>query len=609
LQLQLGVDNKVSKNIITFTKLNSISDYIRLYNQIEKQPELKVGFKKIKIAILASFTAKGMEQVLSVKCFQLGIDPKIHVSDYNQYSQEILDKNSQLYSFNPEVILLFIDSRTIFGDAYFLPYSLSVDVRKNVSSKKTSEIFALVEQIKNNTSAKIILHNLEVPIYSPLGIVENKQEHGIIEIVQDINSALRNSYKSNGQVFIFDYDAFCSKIGKQNIIDYKMYYLGDIKVHLQYIPDLCDEYLAYIKPLLSLSKKCIVLDLDNTLWGGVVGEDGFDGIKLGPTPDGRSFWEFQKYLLSLFQRGIILAINSKNNSDDALKVIREHPYMVLREKHFASMQINWNDKISNMKLIAKDINIGLDSLVFFDDDKLNREMVQDALPQVHVVKLPDDSSLYLKTLASLTDFNTFQLTDEDKRKGQMYAEQRKRDESLASATDINQYLRNLQMEVTIKKADSFTIPRISQLTQKTNQFNMTTRRYLEENILKFSKDNSFIVLSVTVVDKFGDNGIVGCAIIENKGVKWRVDTFLFSCRVIGRYIENLLLSYIINAAKKQNAKILVGEFIESKKNAPARNFYKENGFKLVEKKDQIEYWEYDISKFYSSPDFIKLIEG
>jgi len=598
------------KKIIASKEIKGTADYFNLYKEIEKEiGSVKAdGGKRIKIALLSSFTVKGMKEILSVKCCEVGVLPEIYVADYNQYSQEILDTESGLYKFEPDLVILFIDSRTILGEQYLSPYSMSGKEREDWIKEKSEEIKSLVDKIKEKLNSKILLHNFEIPLHSPLGIMDNKEKLGFKESIIKLNLDLSENFKNDAQVFVFDYDEFCSGVGKKNIIDYKMYYLGDIKIDLQHMPELCDEYIAYIKPLMSLTKKCIVLDLDNTLWGGIVGEDGLEGIKLGPTPEGRPFLEFQKYLLSLFDRGVILAINSKNNPGDVKEVFEKHPNMILKEEHFASMQINWNDKISNMKAIAEEINIGMDSLVFVDDDKLNREMMREEFPEVLVVELPDDPALYLKIMMEINDFNTLQITGEDKKKGKMYAEQRKRTELHKTATDITEYLKNLKMVVTVEKASSFNIPRISQMTQKTNQFNMTTRRYLEEDIKKFSESDNFLVASIKVEDKFGDNGITGTAIVEKEDDKWRIDTFLLSCRVIGRRIEETLLAYILKEAKKEDVKVLIGDFISTKKNAPARDFYKNQGFKLTNETENRQNWEFDIAKEYPYPDFIEVAE-
>jgi len=562
--------------------------------------------KLVKIALLSSFTTKGIGEALSVKCHEIGLTPKFYIADYNQYAQEILNDKSGFYKFNPDLAVIFIDSRTVLGDYYFSFNKLSDKQKKKWMREKLIEIQLFTKKIEDGCSCKIIFHNFEVPDISALGIIENKQTLGIVECIETLNSKIRDFYKSDSRVFVFDYNCFCSKVGKQNILDNKMYYLADIRLDFKFIPNLCDEYLAYIKPLMSLTRKCLVLDLDNTLWGGIVGEDGLNGIKLGPTREGRPYWEFQKYILSLSDRGVLLAINSKNNKEDALQAIREHPYMVLREDNFAAMRINWNDKATNIKEIADELDIGVDSFVFVDDDKLNRGLVKDKYPEVQVLDLPEDPALYIKAISEVNDFNTFQLTDEDKQKGKMYVDQRKRKEFKGASSDITDYLKGLGMVVRFSKLNSFNLPRISQLTQKTNQFNMTTRRYLEEDIENFGKDN-FLIVSAGVEDKFGDNGIVGVAIAEAGEEKWRIDSFLLSCRVIGRKVEEALLAYILDEARQAGAALVTGEFIPTKKNSLAKDFYKKNNFKLAGKKTGMEIWEYNLKNAYGYPEFIKVI--
>ncbi|MDP3244340.1 MAG: HAD-IIIC family phosphatase [bacterium] len=563
--------------------------------------------KNINIAILSSFTIRGIEEGLCLKCQEIGVAPNIYTGGYNQYAQEIINPDSGLYQFNSDLVFIFIDTRALMGEYFFSPYQVSEIQRREWVNEKITEIKLFVQQLESRLSAKIVIHNFEVPTHSPLGVLENKQGFGFQESIETLNGLLRDAYKNDSQVFVFDYDAFCSRIGKENIFDHKMYYLGDIKLGLSHIPKLCDEYLAYIKPLMSLNKKCIVLDLDNILWGGVIGEEGLEGIKLGPTSEGRPFWEFQKHLLSLFQRGVILAINSKNNPEDALRVFHEHPHMILKEEHFAAMRMNWDDKVANMKSLAEEINIGLDNLVFIDDDKLNREIIRGMLPEVTVVEMPDDPALYAKTLLELNEFQILQLTDEDLQKGKMYAAEKQRRDFQQVATDLTDYLKGLAMIIEIENANKMNIPRLAQLTQKTNQFNMTTRRYTEEDIEKMLASGEFLIISIKVEDKFGDNGIVGAAIVEkNIDNKWRINTFLLSCRIIGRRIEETLLAYIIEEAKKAGAKFLSGDFISTKKNHPAKDFYKKNNFKLVKSENKTGLWEFDLTNNYPFPEFITI---
>jgi len=355
--------------------------------------------------------------------------------------------------------------------------------------------------------------------------------------------------------------------------------------------------MSYVIGYLGISKKCIVLDLDNTLWGGIIGEDGFNGIKLGPDPPGNAFMEFQKTLLSFHQRGIILAINSKNNYDDAIKVIQEHPYMQLREDNFASLKINWNDKVSNMKEIAEEINIGLDSIIFFDDDPVNREFVKINLPQVEIIDLPRDPSEFVNILKRLNEFSVLKITQEDQQRGKMYVEQRKRNDLEKSSPNLEGFLKQLDLRVSIKTANDFTIPRISQLTLKTNQFNLTTKRYQENDIKKFAQDKSYLVGCAQVEDKFGDNGITGVFIVnKNNPKEWYLDTFLLSCRVMGREVEKGIIGYVIKKAKESGVQYLRAQFIPTQKNKPVEDFLPNCGFKK-----ELDSWVYSVNVPFEIP--------
>jgi FkbH-like protein len=400
-------------------------------------------------------------------------------------------------------------------------------------------------------------------------------------MILDLNAKLADSLRNEPSIFIFNFDAFVAKYGDINVFDYRQFLFGDIKVSLNYIPYLAEELMGYIKADLGINRKCIVLDLDNTLWGGIVGEDGFEGIKLSPQPPGMPFIEFQRVILALNERGIILAINSRNNEDEALRVIREHPYMILREDNFASIKINWNDKISNIKAIAEELNIGLDSLVYFDDDPINREVMSKALPEVMTVDLPEDPALYAQTLMSLNDFNTFSITEEDKKRGRMYIEEKKRNHLENSVSNLDDFLSQLGIKIKIRRADKFTIPRISQLVLKTNQFNLTTKRFQEEDILKFSQDKNMLVGCAQTADKFGDNGITGVFIVQKSpdSSEWSIETFLLSCRVMGRRVEYGIMRYILNEARKEGIKKVRGQYIPTKKNKPCESFLPNSGFK------------------------------
>jgi len=562
------------------------------YITTSKTLECKKFEKKIRIAILSSFTLNGLIETLKVKCAEQQVNCTGFVSGYNQYNQDILNKNSDLYHFSPELSFLILDTRTILGNLFYSTYSLTTSQRKEFVENKVNELLDLARVFVKTSQAKLIISNFVIPTYSPFGIFENKTEFGIREMTESLNMKLANKIMNEPSIYLYDFNGFITRYGEKNTFDYRQYFYGDIKIAFNYIPFLAHDLIGYIKPVLGLNRKCIVIDLDNTLWGGVVGEDGFDGIKIGDDSIGRAYVEFQKRLLALHERGIILAINSKNNFDDAIKVLNEHPNMILREEHFACLKINWNDKVSNMKEIANELNIGLDSMVFFDDDPVNREFIKTNVPQVLTVDLPNDPSDFADVLIMMNDFNVLQITDEDKKRGKMYLQQRKRTELEKSSSNIEEFLKQLNVEVKIKQADEFTIPRISQLTLKTNQFNLTTQRYQEEEIRKFINDPNKIVGCAQVVDKFGDNGITGVFIVnKDNSSEWTLDTFLLSCRVMGRGVEDGMLNHIITKAKNEGVKKLIGRFISTKKNKPAENFLPNFGFNK-----EGNFWTYSIEK-------------
>ena len=574
----------------------------KLSHYINKSSELigKTFGKKIRIGILCSFTMNGLEETMQVKSAEKNIDCITYVGGYNQYNQEILNPESNLYKFSPDITFLLIDTRNILGDLFHLPYSGSTSERKSFVEKKLKEIQNLANTFTSRTKSKLVIANFGIPTYSSHGIIETKIEYGFHQMIEDLNRGLINFFANFDSIYVYDFNGFVSRYGENNVFDYKQFFFGDMKISLDYIPYLANDLMGYVIGYLGLSKKCIVLDLDNTLWGGVIGEDGFNGIRLGPEPPGNTYLEFQRVLLSLYQRGIILAINSKNNFDDALKVIKEHPYMVLREEHFASMRINWNDKVSNVKEIASELNIGVDSVVFFDDDPVNREYMKLNMPQILTADLPQDSSQYAQILKQMNEFSVLNITNEDTKRGKMYVEQHKRDDLKQSTPNLESFLKNLELRLLIKKVNEFTIPRISQLTLKTNQFNLTTKRYQESDIRKFSEDNKYLVGCLQVEDKFGDNGITGVFIVYKDNPKeWFIDTFLLSCRVMGREVEKGMLGYIMSKAKENGVEQIKAQFITSQKNKPIEDFLPNCGF---HKND--DYWIYSLKSPFSIPDYL-----
>ena len=319
-------------------------------------------------------------------------------------------------------------------------------------------------------------------------------------------------------------------------------------------------------------KKCLVLDLDNTLWGGIVGEDGIDKLALSLQAPGNSFLAFQQAILDHYNRGVILAINSRNNEEDAWNVIRNHPNMILKEHHFAASRINWNDKAQNIKELAKELNIGLDSMVFLDDDKTNRELVRALIPEVETPELPTDPKEYTKFLHSLPYFQTDVITDEDKMRGNLYVTERLRKEQEKQYANKEEFLTSLNLELTVYEDNDACIPRLAQLTEKTNQFNTLKSPLTEEEIKSYIVSDKHKIFYGQLQDMFGDYGVVVFALIDIEKEKWHIRSMLMSCRVFGRDVEEAFLAEIIKRAHQEGVKTITIAFAESEKNAPAKEF-------------------------------------
>jgi FkbH-like protein len=344
---------------------------------------------------------------------------------------------------------------------------------------------------------------------------------------------------------------------------------------------LASSHAAFMRAVFGPPRKCLVLDLDGTLWGGTLGEEGLSGIKLGHTYPGNAFRRFQQMVLSLHRRGILLAIVSKNNDAEVADVFRAHPDMVLKTEHFSAMRINWRDKADNLLEIAEELNIGVDSLVFFDDSPAECARVRQLLPDVLTIQAPHDVLDYADAVVRSRAFERLTFTAEDRRRGAMYREQAERERAVPEATSLDAFLRGLRMAADIRPVDSFTLPRALELTQKTNQFNLTTRRYSARELAEAMNGHDRAAFSLRLTDRFGDNGIVGLAVVRGEIDTAVIEALLLSCRIIGRGAETALLSFLAGWARKRCLRSLEGEYIPTPKNAPAADCYARHGFVQV----------------------------
>jgi FkbH-like protein len=426
----------------------------------------------------------------------------------------------------------------------------------------------------------ILIHNFEVPIHPCYGVYDYQKRFNQVNTIRNINLQLVELVNSYDNCFIVDLDLMQSYVGYRDFIDTRYWHIGKAPYSREALMLIAKEYMKFARASLGRNRKCLVIDCDNTLWGGIIGEDGIDGIKLGRTYPGSAYLEFQQSILDLYNRGVILAISSKNNKDDVLEVLNNHPDMALNEEHFAIIKADWNDKVSNIKEIAEDLNIGLDSMVFVDDSDFETNMVNEYLPEVKVVTLPKDPTVYRDTLNSYGLFDSLVVSEEDGKRGKMYKTELGRKRLKSESINLESYFASLEMEIVIGNPDSFLIPRVAQLTQRTNQFNLTTKRYLEADVESFVKSDNHEVKYLKLKDRFGDMGLVGVAILEYKDYTALIDSFLMSCRIIGRCVEDVLLRYCIECALEKGMQKIYGYYLKTKKNSQVSDFYQKRGFEV-----------------------------
>jgi FkbH-like protein len=529
---------------------------------------------------------------LEIYCRLAALVPSFYLGPYGQYAQDILDPASPLYAFAPDVVIAVVHGRALFPNLYDTPLDLDAQARRAAAEAVVDQVGAMLAQLTAKTGALVLWHTFGTPQYSPLGILDLRDDVGQSAIFQAINAGLAERVRREfPSVHLVDEDRIFGRIGKRNVTDPRFWFLARIGIGEGALAALTAEYIRYIKALKGRTRKCLVLDLDNTLWGGVVGEDGPYGVAVGQEAPGNAYRAFQEAILGLWRRGVILAINSKNNEADAMEVLERHPDMLLRPHHFAAIRINWQDKATNLRSIAHELNIGLDSLVFMDDNPAECALVRQQLPEVLTVQLPRDPSHYRGILLELTDFDALHLTEEDRQRGQLYAERRQRQEWEAQHADnLGDHLAALGLVVDVAPADAFAIPRVAQLISKTNQFNLTTRRHHEAAVRAFATSTDHAVYTARVRDRFGDHGLVGVVIIARRDDTWELDTFLLSCRVLGCGVETALLAAISAAARERGARTLRGLFIPTAKNEPARDVYGRHGFVLTSDDDNMQVW-------------------
>lgn len=543
--------------------------------------------RAVRIALLSSYVLDWLIPYLDVECRKAGLTPEFYLAPFNQYTQQILNPRSDLYQFNPDIIFLALGLEDICPDVLATTKASEPALGQ---SAIVEQVVGLVREIESHSGALTVVHSFAALGRDGQGILQNRLANSFSKWLAVLNDELAGELKTHERSFLMPLDAVVGWVGRERSHQAKLWYMASMRIAEAALPELARYSMRYIKALKGLTRKCVVLDLDGTLWGGIVGEVGAEGVALGPAAPGIAYVDFQRTLLGLTRRGILLAVCSKNNPEDALPVIRTHPHMVLREEQFAAMRINWKNKADNIREIAQELNIGLDSLVFVDDNPNERELITQVLPEVLTVDLPKDPSLYRRTMEDMTDFDLLALTKEDEMRVAQYQSNAKRQAAKSTAGSLDDYLQSLEIRVAINAAPHDALSRVVQLFNKTNQFNLTTKRYQADDVTRFLESEEYRVYNLHVADRFGDHGLVGAAVICKQGEEWRIDSLLMSCRVMGLGVETAFLERIYSDARKEQAVTLIGEYVQSKKNQPVKEFYAQHGFSLVKDEDGRQEW-------------------
>jgi FkbH-like protein len=590
---------------LNFVLTNALDQMVR---QIFSAPPSAIAAKPVRLAVLGSSTLAHLHGAIRVAGLRRGIWIDSYENEFGQYFQELSDASSALHAYRPTAILFVFD-------AYHVTAGLTAGLDEAGADAALAEVKERIRdtwRLARDAFHCPILQQTILPVHLPLlGNNEQRLPGSRAGFVARLNVELRAMADAEGVDLVsLDSRAAADGIGKWH--DAALWHRSKQEVSPTAAPFYGELVVRLLAAKLGRSFKCLVLDLDNTVWGGVVGDDGLEGIVIGQgSPLGEAYVAFQDYARELSRRGIILAVCSKNDEANAVEPFDKHPEMVLKRGDIACFIANWSDKASNIRAIAKDLNIGLDSLVFIDDNPFERNLVRQELPMVAVPEVDDDPTYYPRAIADAGYFEGIAITDEDRERSGQYQGNRAREALKSSVTDLDSYLRGLEMQLIWRPFDKIGLQRTVQLINKSNQFNLTTRRYTEEDVLAVMNDPGAFGLQLRLTDRFGDNGVIAIIIgrLRDDGDLY-IDTWLMSCRVLGRQVEPTTLNLIAQEARRLGAKRLIGEYIPTKKNAMVKDHYARLGFADTRFDDtggNINTLE--IATFTPADTFIDVIEG
>jgi FkbH-like protein len=554
-------------------------------------------FKEYRIAILGDSATQLFAQAIKAYGYNEKIKFNIFEAEYDKIESEIFNLDSDLYKFKPEYIIIWQSTEKIMDKFYLL----NKEQRDSFGNEYIQEVRKLWDIINRKLNCKIINFNYVEINDNIFGNFGNKVRSSFIYNIRKLNLNLMDIAQEYKNVYINDVSYLQNFYGRENIFDTKLFFSSKMVYNIDFLPQIAKNVVDIINSINGNIKKCLILDLDNTTWGGVIGDDGINYIQIGELGIGRAFSELQMWAKQLKERGIILAVCSKNTEHIAKEPFEKHPDMILRLDDIAVFIANWETKVDNIMHIQSILNIGFDSMVFIDDNPFERNMIRKMIPDLTVPELPQDPGEYVSFLRSLNLFETASCSDTDFTRTKQYQVEAKRRELQTGFVSIDEYLEDLKMFCIVKEFDDFHIPRITQLTQRSNQFNLRTIRYTEQDINKIKLSEVYLTKYFTLEDKFGDYGLVSIVILKkiNQRILF-IDTLIMSCRVLKRGMEGFIFNQIVKLANEEGYEKIIGDYIPTPKNELVKDLYKDYGFQKKEGK-----WELNVSEYNNIKTFIE----
>jgi len=574
-----------------------VADILRKRNVMKKELLRQANLVPTRIAILGGSTTTEVKSMLELFLLAQGIAPTFYESGYNRYSEDVAFENPDLWNFKPNIVLIHTTWHNISEFPELLEAEGEVEQRVRREMARFESIW---EKIHTELGALVIQNNFDLPRLRPLGNLEASESFGRMNFVLRLNAEFAKYARAHSRFLINDILYLSTQVGQAAWFRSSYWYNFHMAVSPTATVALAHNVAAMVKSVYGKSKKCLVLDLDNTLWGGIIGEDGVQNLILGKDhPVGEAFLDFQRYVKGLQRRGVILAVCSKNDAENAKEGF-SHPDSVLKLEDFSAFKANWDPKPENIRSIAAELNIGLDSIVFVDDNPAERDFVAEQLPEVAVPNVGTDVSAYAEVLEHERYFEADKVVQDDLSRSAYYNSNAERNAGQSKFSNYGEFLESLEMTAEIASFVPVYLERITQLINKTNQFNLTTRRYTSAEVIAIAGDPRFITLYGRLADKFGDNGLVSVLIGRVSDETLQIELWLMSCRVLKREMEFAMFDGLVEQCQARGIRKIVGVYIPSKKNHMVAGFYASLGFSPVDKASEgSELWSYDVPTTYS----------